>query len=97
MNVQVNLKPSVQYAEIAAKANACSKFIVKSFLSRDAAIVIRAFTFYVRPILEYFKPVWSSHNIGDVNAIENFKRIYTHNIHRACHLPNAPNDERQSF
>ena len=71
MNLQANLKPSVHCAEIAAKANARSKLIGKSFLSRDATIMTRAFTVYLRPILDYCTPVWSPHNIGDINTLEN--------------------------
>ena len=64
-------------------------------MSRDATIITRAFTIYVRPILEYCTPVWSPHNIGDINTLENVQRTFTRNIYRVCHLPNVPYNDGQ--
>ena len=97
INLQTNLKPSVYCADIAAKANACSKLIVKSFLSRNAAIMTRAFAVYVRPWLENCTPIWSPHNISDINTLENVQRAFTRNIYRVCHLPRVPYDDRLQF
>ena len=80
--------------EIAAKANARSKLIVKSFLSCDATIMTRAFTIYVRYVLDYCTPIWSPHNIGDINILENVQCTFIRNIHLVCHLPNVSYNDR---
>ena len=56
-----------------------------------------AFIAYVRSIFEYCTPVWSPHNIGSINTLENVQRTFTRNIYRVCHLPNAPYDDRLQF
>ena len=42
-------------------------------------------------------PVWFSHNIGDINTLENVQRTFNRIIYRVCHLPKAPYDDRLQF
>ena len=44
--------------QIAAKANTRTKLTQKVFLFYDTQSLTRAFTTFVRPILEYNTPVW---------------------------------------
>ena len=53
---------SAHYAEIAAKAHQRAGLIIRCFKSLDPHILFRAFTVYVRPIIEYCSPVWSPHS-----------------------------------
>ena len=48
--VESNKKPCLHCTELALKANARSKLILKSFLSHDPSNLARVFTTYVRPI-----------------------------------------------
>ena len=43
--------------------------ILKHFVSRNVDISSKAFTTYVRPILEYCTPVWSPHTACNINKI----------------------------
>jgi len=45
--------------KMVARAFIRSNLIHKCFVSRDVATLMRAFTVYVRPILEYASCVWS--------------------------------------
>jgi len=57
ISIHSSLKPSLHCSLTAAKANARSRLILKAFLSRDPSILTRAFTTYVRPMLEYCSPI----------------------------------------
>ena len=43
---------------IAHKAHVPASLILRSFVTRDPAVLTKAYVTYVRPILEYCKPVW---------------------------------------
>ena len=92
--VQSNLKPGLHCTQVATKANARARLILKSFLSRDASSLTRAFITYVRPLLEYATPVWSPHFEQDVDLIEGVQRVFTRKLFYICNLPPATYDER---
>ena len=50
------------------------------YLSRDIALLVRAFIVYVRPILEYNPVVWSPQTKGDIAVLENVQRRYTERL-----------------
>ena len=47
------------------------------FLCKDTDILIKAFTTYVRPLLEYCSPVWSPTSVALVNDLESVQRRFT--------------------
>ena len=51
--------------------------IWRCFLCKDTDILIKAFTTYVRPLLEYCSPVWSPTSVGLVNDLESVQRRFT--------------------
>ena len=51
--------------------------ILRCFVSRDIALLARAFTVHVRPILDYNCVVWSPHLKHDIDKIEKVQRRYT--------------------
>jgi len=53
------LSLSAHYSPIVCKAHQRACLIPRCFKSRDPVIIFRAFTVYVRPLLEYCSPVWS--------------------------------------
>jgi len=50
------------------------------FLCKDTDILIKAFTTYVRPLLEYCSPVWSTTSVGLVNDLESVQRRFTKSL-----------------
>ena len=46
-------------------------------MSRDPIILKRAFSVYVRPIVEYVSPVWCPHLMKYITTIERVQRIFT--------------------
>ena len=84
--VQSNLKPGLHCTNIATKANARAKLILKSFLSHDASTLTRAFITFVRPLLEYATPVWNPHFKGDIKVIEDVQRGFTRKLFYLCNL-----------
>ena len=77
VTIHSSLKPSARCINIANKANARSKLILKCFHSRSPSNLIRAFKTYVRPIVEYASPVWNPHLKYDVELIERVQRTFT--------------------
>jgi len=60
-----------------SKARGRSAIILKCFQSRDSQLLFRAFTVYVRPILEYCCNVWSPYRLGDIRKLESVQRQFT--------------------
>ena len=54
---------------IAHKAHVRASLILRTFVCRDIDILTKAFTTYVRPILEYCTPVLSPHTACNINKI----------------------------
>jgi len=57
-----------------------SNLILKCFVSRDISTLMRAFTVYVRPILEYASCVWSPYQMGRIKQIEFVQRSFTRRL-----------------
>jgi len=55
---------------IVAKAHQHANAILRCFMSRDVTLLTRAFTVYVRPILEYSRVTWSTKRKQDIEKIE---------------------------
>ena len=92
--MQSNLKPGLHCTHITTKANARAKLLLKSFLSHDATVLTHAFTTFVRPILEYATPVWSSHFKCSVDLVESTQRRFTHKLFQLCKIAPASYDDR---
>ena len=60
--------------QIVARAFIRANLINKCFVSSDSASLTRAFTVYVRPLLEYGSPVWSPHHSRKIIQIESVQR-----------------------
>jgi len=75
--VNNNLSFSSHYAQITAKAHQRAGLILRCFKSRDPLILFRAFTVYVRPLLEYCSPVWCPVYKTNVIKIESVQRRFT--------------------
>jgi hypothetical protein len=73
---------SAHYADITAKANQRAGLIIRCFKSRDPFLLFRAFTVYVRPLLEYCSPIWSPVYKKDIIKLESVQRRFTKKIKR---------------
>ena len=71
---------------IAHRAHCRSYAINKCFVSRDRSTLLCAFTTYVRPLLEYASPVWSTQSTGLIKTIESVARRFTATLPGCKHL-----------
>jgi len=71
------LSPTAHIASITAKGHQRANAILRCFESRDRDLLFRAFTTYVRPLLEYNSVVWSPYLKSDIEAVETVQRKYT--------------------
>jgi hypothetical protein len=62
---------------IATKAHQRANMILRCFLTRDINCLIKAFTVYVRPIIEYCSSVWSPTYKKDIELLEKVQRRFT--------------------
>ena len=77
ITVDTNLRMSMHINNIVRKAHSRACLILKCFVSRNVSMMCRAFSVYVRPILEYCSPVWSPHLTKDIESIESVQRRFT--------------------
>ena len=64
-------------AEITKKAHQRANLIFRCFSSKDVDTLLRAFTTYVRPLLEYNSQIWSPITINDIFKIEQVQKHFT--------------------
>ena len=72
--VHQSLKPSMQCARAAARANAVLGQISRAVSYRDAKTFLKLYTVYVRPHLEYAVTSWSPWEVGDKETLEKVQR-----------------------
>ena len=77
MWIDPKLKFDHHILEFVNRARQRASLIFRCFLSRDPSNLKRAFTTYVRPLVEYASPVWSPSHIYLINAIESVQRAFT--------------------
>ena len=78
--MQPSLKLEMHCTQIAAKAKARAKLILKVSLSHDAQSLTRTFTTFAHPIFEYVTPVWRPYFKTDINIIENVQHSFTRTL-----------------
>lgn len=81
-----SLKFDKHIASVVHTASSRAYLILKSFVTRDQHILVKAFITYVRPLLEYCTPVWSPHLKKFIRMIENVQRRFTKRIEGLYHL-----------
>ena len=90
-----NLSFAAHITHITSRAsNAC--FLIKKSLTQPSPnILCRAFTTYVRPILEYASPVFHSFlTVPESTQVESVQRKFTKWLFKKCHLPDQGYDYR---
>lgn len=76
MIVSDDMKHSAHCARIASKASQRLGLIFRCFENRDPGLLTGLYKIYVRPILEYSSPIWSTHLLQDIDKIENVQRSF---------------------
>jgi len=94
INIDNKLSFNCHISAIAHKVHVRASLILRSFFTRDPAVLTKAFVTYVRPILEYCTPVWSPHTVSNINKIESCQRWFTKRIKG---LSNMRYPERLAF
>ena len=64
-------------AEITKKAHQRANLIFRCFNSNHTDTLLKAFTTYVRPLLEYNSQIWSPITINDIFKIEQVQKQFT--------------------
>ena len=64
--------------------SACQPYF-RGFTSRNIRLLARAFTRFVRPLLEYCTPAWSPYLLKDIHKIENVQRYFTRRFFPCSH------------
>jgi hypothetical protein len=72
--VSSTAKPSFQCAQAAKKANQILGQIMRSFKCRDKDSIVKLYTSYVRPHLEYAIPAWCPYTAGDITLLEKVQK-----------------------
>ena len=80
ITIDHKLRFASHYASIVKKAHQRSSLILRCFKSRDPSVLSKAFTVYVRPLLEYCSPVWAPIYISDIALLESVQRRFTKRI-----------------
>lgn len=80
VTVDSGLKFSQHVSKLTAKGHRLANLILKCFLSRDVDSLVRAFTTYVRPGLEYSSIVWNPMLKKDIEMLEKVQKRFTKRI-----------------
>jgi len=75
--IDSKLRFNKHIANIVSKAHSRAALIRRCFKYRDPCLLFRAFTVFVRPLLEYCSPVWNPHYHCDIDKIESVQRRFT--------------------
>ena len=80
VTIDSSLKYKEHISNITAKARQKTGLLFKCFVTRNVQVLTKAFTVYVRPMLEYASSVWSPCYVGLVEKLEAVQRNFTRRI-----------------
>lgn len=78
------LSMSQHSSNIANKAKCRMGVMFRAFASKNPKILCRAYTTYIRPLLENCTSVWSPHMVKDVACIEHVQEHFTRRVFKRC-------------
>ena len=87
VTISSNLTWTNHVNRIRLKAFNKSQHILKSFTSNNVWTLLRAYTVYVRPIMESDSSVWNPVFQYDIDSLESVQRYYTRRICCRCNIP----------
>ena len=97
VTVTPSLESSAHCALIASKAISRIGNLFRSFSTVNPRILVRAYTVFIRPILEYACTVWSPHITRDIKLIESVQDLFTRRLFRRCRLSYCESNLRSEF
>ena len=86
VTINSQLKFRKLISNIVSKANQRKSLILRSFLPRNPANLIRAFKVYIRPLLEYASTTRLPSYISDILLLESVQRDFTKRVPGCSHL-----------
>ncbi|KAF8366596.1 hypothetical protein PRIPAC_84425, partial [Pristionchus pacificus] len=95
--MQPSLKFNDHISKIVSKARAKVILLFKCFFSVDPTLYCRAFSTFIKPLLEYRSVVWSPHTVILANNIEDVQRNFTRRLFARCRVPYVLYPERISL
>jgi len=90
-------KSSQHCSIVAAKAMRRAGMILRAFSTNNSETLLKAYTVYVRPLLECATPTWCPYLLKDIDAIERVQRFFTRMVLKRCRLSALPYPERLSL
>ena len=81
-----NMKYENHARDTAHKAARLSGMVMKLFCTRDPSFMMRLYTSYILPVLEYAAPVWSPSGKEVIAQLERVQRSYTKRIRGMWYL-----------
>ncbi len=84
--VDSNLSFAQHIRSLVNNAHFKSNLIFRCFNTRDTRVLVKAYTTYVRPSLEYCSSAWSPVYKGLIRAIESVQRRFTKRLRGMYHL-----------
>jgi hypothetical protein len=61
--------------------------ILRIFLSRDWNLLVRIYTIYIRPIVDYACMIYCPHSSADINSVEQIQKYYTRKLFSSRRRP----------
>ena len=89
-----SLSFSRHISSISSRGKAKSNFILKSFATRNPAILFKLFSTYVRPILEFSCEVWDPTLVTLIKEVETVQRRFTKRIFNRVGMTDISYEER---
>ena len=80
--------------DIIAKAYRRLNLMFRVFSIHDPSVFVRAYSTYVRPLLEYCSAVWSPYFVQDITNIERVQKYFTRRLFRMCNFSEKEYTER---
>ena len=87
ITVDTHLNWKEHTAQITKTANQVSGRVLRAFETRDEETMLTLLKTYIRPHLEYLSPIWSPHQVGEIQRVEAIQRAFTAKIEN-CQLLN---------
>ena len=72
---------------LTSKAKQRAYLILRSFNSTNIWILLKAYTTYVRPIMEYASSVWNPKMISCIDLVESVQQYFTKRACQRCRIP----------
>lgn len=84
ITISQDLKVATHCTNIRRKAFSRACLILRAMSTNDFKVLIKAYTTYVRPLLEYATCIWNPHMIKDIETVEKVQKFFTRSVFKRC-------------